>query len=82
MVSQTIRISKKTRPALRRMAEKTGSSMTAILEAAVDDYEKKKYWEEYDAGYAALKADPEKWGDFQRELAAWVATSAVGLEGY
>lgn len=82
MESQTVRVSKKTHAALRRMAEKAGSSMAAILEAAVCDYEKNKYWEEFDAGYSALRADPEKWGDFQRELAAWDVTLADGLEGY
>jgi predicted transcriptional regulator len=82
MESQTVRVSKETHAALRRLSEKTGSSMTAILEAAVKDYEKNKYWEEYDAGYAALKADPEKWADFQKELEGWDVTLADGLEGY
>jgi predicted transcriptional regulator len=82
MENQTVRVSKETHAALRRLSEKTGSSMTAILDAAVKDYEKNKYWEEYDAGYAALKADPEKWADFRKELEAWDVTLADGLEGY
>ncbi len=82
MESQTIRMSKKTHRTLRQLAEKAGTSMTAILEAAVSEYQKKKYWEEYNAGYAALRADPEKWADYQKEIEAWDVTLADGLEGY
>ena len=82
MESQTVRISKDTHQTLRQLAEKAGTSMTAILEAAVKDYQRTKYWEEYDAGYAALKADPEKWADYQKEIGAWDVTLADGLEGY
>jgi predicted transcriptional regulator len=82
MESQTVRISKNTHTTLRRLAEEAGMSMTAILEAAVEEYQKNKYWEEYDAGYAALRADPEKWADYQKEIEAWDVTLGDGLEGY
>jgi predicted transcriptional regulator len=80
--SQTIRISRKTHQTLRQLAREAGISMTAILEAAVREYQRNKYWEEYEAGYAALKADPEKWADYQKEIEAWDVTLADGLEGY
>jgi hypothetical protein len=82
MERQTIRISKKTHQTLRRLADEAGTSMTAILEAAVMEYQRSRYWEAYDAGYAALKADPEKWADYQKEIEAWDVTLADGLEGY
>jgi predicted transcriptional regulator len=82
MESQTIRVSKKTHQTLRQLAEQAGTSMTAILDAAVRDYQRNKYWEQYDAGYAALRADPEKWADYQKEIEAWDVTLADGLEGY
>jgi predicted transcriptional regulator len=82
MESQTIRISKKAHQALRRLAEEDGSSMTAVLEAAILEYQRKKFWEEFHAGYDALRADPEKWADYQKEIAAWDVTLADGLEGY
>jgi hypothetical protein len=82
MENQTIRISKKTHHALRQLAEEAGTSMAAILDAAVREYQENKYWEEYDAGYAALQADPEKWADYQKEIEAWDVTLADGLQGY
>jgi predicted transcriptional regulator len=82
MESQTIRVSKKTHQTLRQLADQAGTSMTAVLDAAVRDYQRNKYWEQYDAGYAALRADPEKWADYQKEIEAWDVTLADGLEGY
>jgi hypothetical protein len=56
--------------------------MTAILEAAVKEYQRQRFWAEFHAGYAALRADPEKWADYQKEIEAWDVTLADGLEGY
>jgi predicted transcriptional regulator len=82
MESQTIRISKRAHQALRQLAEEAGTSMTAIIEEAIRKYQENRYWEQYEAGYAALKADPEKWAEYQNEIAAWDVTLGDGLEGY
>jgi predicted transcriptional regulator len=82
MESQTIRVSKKTHQTLRQLAEQAGTSMTAVLDAAVKEYQSRRFWDELDAGYAALRADPEKWADYQKEIEAWDVTLADGLEGY
>jgi hypothetical protein len=70
MEGRTIRISKETHQILRQLANEAGTSMTTVLEAAVREYRTNKYWEEFHAGYAALKADPEKWADYQKEIEA------------
>jgi hypothetical protein len=82
MESRTIRISQKTHQTLRRLANEAGTTMTAIVEAAVMEYERSRYREALDAGYAALRADPEKWADYQKEIEAWDVTLADGLDGY
>lgn len=82
MESHTVRISKGTHATLRRLAEEAGMSMTAILEASLKEYQKQRFWEEFHAGYAALRADTEKWADYQKEIAVWDVTLADGLEGY
>jgi hypothetical protein len=56
--------------------------MTVIVDAAVTEYERRKFWEAFHAGYAALRDDPEKWADYQKEIEAWDVTLADGLEGY
>jgi predicted transcriptional regulator len=82
MESHTVRITKSTHDVLRQLADKAESTMTAVLEAAVKEYQEKRFWEEYYAGYAALKADPKKWAEYQEDIGAWDVTLADGLEGY
>ena len=80
MESQTIRVSKTTRDILHDLAAKAGSTMAAIAEEAVREYDRKKFWENYDAGYTALRADPTAWSEYQGEIKRWDATLADGLE--
>ncbi len=82
MESHTIRVNKKTLDTIKELAEKAGATMTAVVEAAVRDYEIKKYWEEYNAGYAALKADPKAWAEYQVEMKLWDSTLMDGLEDF
>ena len=56
--------------------------MTAILEAAVKDYQRRSTGRSMTLGMLRLKADPEKWADYQKEIEAWDVTLADGLEGY
>jgi len=80
MESQTIRVSKTTRDILRDLAVRAGTTMAAIAEEAVREYEKKKFWENYYAGYEALRADPIAWAAYQDEIKLWDTTLADGLE--
>jgi predicted transcriptional regulator len=80
MDSQTIRVSKATRDILRDLAAKAQTTMAAIAEEAVKEYEQKKFWENYYAGYNALRADPIAWAEYQDEINLWETTSADGLE--
>jgi hypothetical protein len=79
MESQTIRVSKATRDILRDLAAKAQTTMAAVAEEAVREYERKKFWENYYAGYNALRADPIAWAEYQDEIKLWETTSADGL---
>ncbi len=54
--------------------------MSAIAEEAVKDCERKKFWENYYAGYHALRADPIEWAEYQDEITLWDSSLADGLE--
>jgi predicted transcriptional regulator len=79
MESKTIRVSTTTRDILRDLALKAGTTMAAIAEEAVKEYERKKFWENYYAGYKALKADPIAWEEYQDEIKLWDTTLADGF---
>jgi predicted DNA-binding protein len=80
MESQTIRISKTTHDSLRELASTLETTMAAIVAEAVEEYKKKKFWENYYSGYAALRADPTAWAEYQDEIKLWDVTLSDGLE--
>jgi hypothetical protein len=82
MERKSIRVNEKTYETLRKQAADAGTTMIAILEEAVREYDKEKFWEEYDRGYAALRADPQAWAEYQEELRLWDCTLMDGLEDF
>ncbi len=80
MESLTIRVSRSTHGLLRQLAARSGATMTEIVDRAVREYERARFWADYQAAYAAMEADPAGLADLQGEVNAWDATSADGLE--
>ncbi len=80
MDSLTIRVSRSTHGLLRELADQTGDTMTDIVDRAVREYQRRQFWADYHAAYAALRADPSAWADLQGEVESWDSTSADGLE--
>ena len=54
--------------------------MQAILDKALTEYQRKRFFEQLNADYEALRADPEAWAEYQSELALWDATLMDGLD--
>lgn len=80
MSATTIRISKEYREILREMSERVGSSMTVLLETAIEEYRQKVFFEQFDAAYAELQLDAHAWEDEQAERNEWEATLADGID--
>jgi hypothetical protein len=80
MKTLTIRVSRSTHAILRELAAESDVTMAQVVDEAARVLRKKRFWADYHASYAALKADPDAWADFQNEIAAWDVTLADGLE--
>jgi hypothetical protein len=80
MESLTIRVSRSTHEILRELADKSNETMTAIVDKAVQELQRKRFWEDFNASCAAVQASPEAWADLQQEDRAWESTLADGLE--
>ncbi len=80
MPSTLVRVSARTHEALRELAAQSGETMQAILDKAVEDYQRQRFFDELNAGYAALRADPKAWQEELEERAAWDVTLLDGLE--
>jgi predicted transcriptional regulator len=81
MESLTIRISRSTHARLRALAEKADATMAEVVDRAVGDYERRQFWADYHAAYAAIQADPTAADELRRETEAWDSTCGDGLEG-
>lgn len=73
-----IRIRPAAHQKLREISEKTNSSMQDTLELAVDEYRRKVFFDEVNAAFARLKADPIAWKEKLAERAEWDVTLADG----
>ncbi|HZV05210.1 MAG TPA: hypothetical protein VE999_09025 [Gemmataceae bacterium] len=80
MSATTIPFSETARQILRELAEQTGQTTTDILDKALDAYRRKLFFEQLNAGYAALRADPQAWAEEFEERNLWDATLMDGLD--
>jgi predicted transcriptional regulator len=78
--SLTIRVSRSTHELLRDLAARSNATITAVVDEAVRDLQRKKFWEDFNAACEALRADPAVWADLRQEDAVWDQTLADGLE--
>lgn len=78
--SLTIRVSRSTHELLRGLADKSNATITAVVDEAVRDLQRKKFWADFNAGCEAIRADPAAWADLRQEDVAWESTLADGLE--
>ena len=75
-----LRVSKETHEKLRELARNEGISMQRILEKALTEYEKTQFFEQLDAAFTALKADPVAWAEELEERRLWENTLMDGLD--
>lgn len=74
-----VRISEQAHQTLREMARTEHDSMQSVLEKAVEQYRRRRFLEDVNAGYLALREDPEAWKELGEERSAWDATLMDGL---
>ena len=55
--------------------------MQAVLDVAIEYYQRKKFLNEVNAAYARLKADPKAWSEELEERRTSDGTLMDGLEG-
>lgn len=79
MPSAAVRISESARETLRELAARTGESMQEFLERAIEQYRRRRFLEELNAGFAARRNDPEAWKEELQEREEWDRTLADGL---
>lgn len=80
MSTPQIQLSETSHRILCEIAEKTGQSPTDVHDKALDAYRRKLFFEQLNADYAALRADPQAWAEELEERKLWDATLMDGLD--
>jgi hypothetical protein len=85
MSAPTVSISEASYQLLNQLAERTGQTTVDLLDKALDAYRRKLFFEQMNAGYAELRADPEAWAEHlaAKTMAglAWDTHPDVGIDG-
>jgi len=79
--STNIRISPQSKATLRELAEYDGRPMQNVLDEAIEQYRRDRFFRELDESYARLQADPQVWQEELDERRLWDSTLADGLDG-
>jgi len=74
-----MRVSESTHATLQELAQREHASMQEVLNRAVEVYRRQRLIEETNAAYAALRADPSAWTEFQQEIAVFDGALIDGM---
>jgi hypothetical protein len=80
MSAPTICISDTSHQILKELAEQTGQTIVEVLDKALDAYRHKIFFEQINAGYSELRADPQAWAEYSAEHKQWDGTLMDGLD--
>ena len=75
-----LRIADETREVLRELARLEGATMQSVLDRALAEYQKKRFFDTLDAGFQALKNDGKAWNEEQQERQIWENTLSDSVE--
>ncbi len=75
-----LRIGEETHELLKKLARLEGTSMQRVLDKALTEYQKKRFFDSLGEAFSALKANPESWAEEQKERAVWEKTLSDDLE--
>jgi hypothetical protein len=81
-MAATVRISETSRNLLADLAQEADTSMTAVLDAALEAYRRQRFLAQAAAAYEAIAIDPDTAADYHREMSDLDGTASDGLEPY
>jgi hypothetical protein len=78
-VATTVRVDSKVHTKLHELAAEEQRPIGQVIEDAIDQYRRAKFWQGVQEDYARLRADPVAWKEYQDEIALWDSTASDGL---
>ena len=74
-----IRISARSKAALRALSRQQGKPMQAVLDDAIEQYQRDRFLDSANAAFARLRSDPKAWKEEAAERSLWEKTLSDGL---
>lgn len=78
-MATTVRVEDELATTLRNLAREEHRPIGKVIEAAVTEYKREKFWREVEASVERLRADPVAWKDYREEIALLEGGSMDGL---
>jgi hypothetical protein len=75
-----LRIGDETHEVLRELARLEGASMQGVIDKALAEYQKRRFFDSLGAVFGALRNDPEAWAEERQERRAWENTVSDNVE--
>ncbi len=75
-----LRIGDQTHEVLRELARVEGVSMQSVLDKALAEYQKQRFFESLGSAFDALKKNPKAWREEQQERQVWENTLLDNIE--
>jgi predicted CopG family antitoxin len=76
----TIRVSREVYNDVKALAQTQHENIQDVIEHAITEYKKKKFFDNLNAAYVRLHSDPAAWEEEQKEREIWDLTLSDGLE--
>lgn len=76
----TIRVTKELYNAIKALSSQQNDTVQTVLEEAVKEYQRKRFFEQMDVAFARLKADDAGWKEELSERRAWDGLLSDGVE--
>jgi len=79
-MATTVRVEERLANILRELAKEERRPIGQVIEDAVRQYRKEKFWAGVRDDFDRLRADPVAWHAYEDEVMLWDATAGDGLE--
>ena len=79
-MATTVRVEDKLAATLRELASEERRPIGQVIEDAVTQYQKAKFWKGVHEDFVRLRADPAAWADYEEEIEFFMGVSKDGLE--
>jgi hypothetical protein len=79
-MATTVRVDERLARVLRELAREERRPIGRVIEDAIQQYRKERFWQGVQEDFARLRSDPVAWKAYEDEVTLWDATASDGLE--